>query len=406
MAARSRITVLLLIFLLSTEHSFAVNVKELAPLVNELLSGYRFNSMFSLAVSIPLNQDQNKNQNQNQNQNHGANQIIQEVLKSDHADNVKNKINKGEVYIGSRVVAAEVRRLEKGSDHAESRVVNNLDQLVNSPQVNNNDLLLFYVYASPCVEKCTSYGHTENILKKINRIRHWKSYAVVFSKIFKPKKGQENTKEERIDALERLAWYKVGGGHIGLENIFRCDRTKQSQKLTMQCISCSSNGNVAHKCVSDDPPSATSQSEASASTKMCPQSARGGSSSESGAQDESEWRSVNRRGGRVRRDISCSVEDVSSPQIGLNSGDGNGKVSRGKGKVSKGKGSKGRRGKGRKGKGRRGKGGKGKGRRRKGGKGKGRRRKGGKGKGRRGKGGKGKGSRRGGRSRRRGLDQE
>ncbi|XP_053275438.1 uncharacterized protein LOC128437348 [Pleuronectes platessa] len=394
MAARSRITVLLLIFLLSTEHSFAVNLNELAPLVNKLLSEYRFNGMFSLAVSIPLNQDQNKNQNQNQ----GANQIIQEVLKSDHADNVKNKINKGEVYIGSRVVAAEVRRLEKGADHAESRVVDNLDQLVNSPQVNNNDLLLFYVYASPCVEKCTSYGHTENILEKINRIRHWKSYAVVFSKIFKPKKGQENTKEERIDALERLAWYQVAGGHIGLENIFRCDRkkTKQNQKQTMQCISCSSNGKVAHKCVSDDPPSATSQSEASASTKMCPQPGRGGSSSERGAQDESEWRSVNRRGGRVRRDISCSVEDVSSPQIGFDSGDGNGKVSRGKGKVSKGKGSKGRRGKGRKGKGRRGKGGKGKGRRGKGGKGKGIR----------GKGGKGKGSRRGGRSRRRGLDQE
>ncbi|CAB1459798.1 unnamed protein product [Pleuronectes platessa] len=109
MAARSRITVLLLIFLLSTEHSFAVNLNELAPLVNKLLSEYRFNGMFSLAVSIPLNQDQNKNQNQNQ----GANQIIQEVLKSDHAANVKNKINKGEVYIGSRVVAAEVRRLEK-----------------------------------------------------------------------------------------------------------------------------------------------------------------------------------------------------------------------------------------------------------------------------------------------------
>ncbi|XP_034454211.1 uncharacterized protein LOC117769410 [Hippoglossus hippoglossus] len=336
MAARSRITVLLLLFLLSTEHSFAVDQNKLTSLVNELLSKYRFNGMFSLAVSIP----QNQNQNQNQDQNQGANRIIQEVLNSDPADDVKNKINMDEVYVGSRMVAAKVLKWKYGADHAESRVVDNWDQLYNSTQFNQEDLLLFYVYASPCVEKCTSYGHTENILSRINNIQRWNNYAVVFSKIFKPRNGRENTDQERIEALERLATFKGERGPIGLENIFRCDR---KENKPMQCVSCSSNGQVAHECVSDDPPSA--------STNICPQPGTGDSSSQGGVRGNMN----KRRGDRVRRDISCNTgdsnkgaedapsvdgngsdlrtaEDVSSPQIGFDSGDGNGEVSRGKGK--------------------------------------------------------------------------
>ncbi|XP_053272289.1 probable serine/threonine-protein kinase DDB_G0279405, partial [Pleuronectes platessa] len=76
MAARSQITVLLLLFLLSTEHSFAGTQNKLTPLVKELLSKYRVGGMFSLAVSIPLNQnqDQNKNKNNNMNMNMNKNQ--------------------------------------------------------------------------------------------------------------------------------------------------------------------------------------------------------------------------------------------------------------------------------------------------------------------------------------------
>ena len=368
------------------------------------LCRYRFNGMFSLAVTIPQNQNQNQDQN------------IQEVLTSDPANSVKNKINQDEVYVGSRMVAAKVLKREFGADHAESRVVDNLNQLVNRPHV--NDFLLFYVYASPCVEKCTSSGHTQSILSRIMGIRNWNSYAFVFSKIFKPKKGPGNTDEQRIHALQRLA------GSIGLENIFRCDR----QNNAMQCVCCSSNGQVTHECVSDDPPSASTNIQGNAGRGRGSNNRPGGrvrrdissntgdsssqhiSESNKGAEDAP---SVDGNGNDVATGEAVSVsppgsddgngsdlktaEDVSSPQTGIDSGDGNGKVSRGKGRVSKGKGGKGRKGK-------RGKRGKGKGRR---GKGKGRR---GKGKGRRGKGkgrrGKGKGSRRGGRSRRRGLDQE
>ncbi|CAB1423536.1 unnamed protein product [Pleuronectes platessa] len=103
MAARSQITVLLLLFLLSTEHSFAgtqnkltplvkelLSKNEFTPLVKELLSKYRVGGMFSMAVSIPLNQ------NQDQNQNQVAYQIIQKVIHSDPAKRVKETINNGE----------------------------------------------------------------------------------------------------------------------------------------------------------------------------------------------------------------------------------------------------------------------------------------------------------------------
>ncbi|XP_060923434.1 uncharacterized protein LOC132997427 [Limanda limanda] len=258
MAARSRITVLLLLFLLSTEHSFAVTEDELTPLVDELLSKYRFNGMFSLAVSIPLNQNQNQNQNQNKNQ--GANRDLEEVLGNNTAANVENKINKGEVYVGSRMVAAKSLKRGNVVDHAESRVVDELSQLYDSPQFNPDDLLLFYVYASPCDHKCTNSNHQGNILSKISNIRRWNNWAVVFSKMFKPSDGSANTDKKisealikaRRESLNQLAMSKGEPGSIGLENIFCCDYENHQ----MKCVSCSSDGQVAEKCVSYDPPSA------------------------------------------------------------------------------------------------------------------------------------------------------
>ncbi|CAB1441638.1 unnamed protein product [Pleuronectes platessa] len=225
--------------------------------------------MFSLAVSIPLNQNQIKNQNQNQ----GANRNIEEVLGNNPADDVKNKINMNEVY---------------------------------------------------------------------------------------PKDGSVITDAEHRDSLERL------GEQIGLKNIFRCDRDQNKQ---MKCVSCSSSsGNVAQRCVSD--------------TNTGQQQGTGGSSAQGGDQDG--WQTPKKgKGDRVRRDISYNagdssahisesnkgaeiapsvdengndvgsdegngsdlrtVEDILSPHIGFDSGDGRvskgkGKVSKGKGKVSKGKG--------------------------------------------------------------------
>lgn len=190
-----------------------------------LLCGrYGTGGMFSLAVAVPEGQNQN------------VNQVLQQVFRSDPGNNVKNSLNNNQVYVGSRVIAAKVYRRPGGTDHAESRVV---DQLSRLAVQNRNDLLLFYVYASPCVEKCSSDTHQQSILTRIRGITGWSNHAVVFSKIFKPNTGPGNTDQQRREALQRL------GASVGLANIFRCDGAGWRQ-----CTSCSNNGQVAHYCVS------------------------------------------------------------------------------------------------------------------------------------------------------------
>lgn len=58
---------------------------------------YGTHGMYSLTVRIPFN----KNQNQNIN--------LQQVFNSDPPQHVKDQINKGDVYIGHRVVAATMQ---------------------------------------------------------------------------------------------------------------------------------------------------------------------------------------------------------------------------------------------------------------------------------------------------------
>uniref|UniRef100_A0A8C4DYG6 Uncharacterized protein n=1 Tax=Dicentrarchus labrax TaxID=13489 RepID=A0A8C4DYG6_DICLA len=170
--------------------------------------------MFSLAVSIPDDQNQE------------ISNILQQVFQSDPVEDVKEQLGRNEVYDGKRVVAARPLPLKKKkTDHAESRVADKLVDLFS--RSNENDLLLFYVYASPCVDKCASDSHPKSILGRINQIQQWKNHAFVYSKIFE----SENTRRWVNTALQRL------GTAVGLDNIFRCDR----ENGWMQCISCSSN---------------------------------------------------------------------------------------------------------------------------------------------------------------------
>ncbi|KAF3688111.1 hypothetical protein EXN66_Car003783 [Channa argus] len=229
MAGLCWMPVVLTFFLSAGSSVAAVDQNRLATIVNGILRQYGTQGMFSLAVTVPDNLNQN------------INQVLQQILQSDPADNVKNKVNNGEVYVGTRVVAAKVlKHLTGGADHAESRVVDNLNNLVNGR--NNNDLMLFYVYASPCVEKCSSDTHRLSILERIKPINQWPNRAVVFSKIFRPNTGPGNTDEQRGEALQRL------GSSVGLTNIFRCDGSRQ-----LQCTSCYNErerNNVANYCIS------------------------------------------------------------------------------------------------------------------------------------------------------------
>lgn len=252
--------------------------------------------MFSLAVTIPYDSES---------QMYDTSQV------TDTADDVRDEILKCEVYTGRRVVAATVLRWpdvvdqcpngrvqwrhvltncgqtsmtwgdvkqqcpsavrEGTADHAEYRTLQHLNTLVEN--LNENDLLLFYVLSSPCVKRCTSESSHWNILNSINQILKWKNYAVVFSKVFKPRKGAPIPEQELRGALERLGTHRGSLGSIGLSNIFRCDG-----QPAVQCTSCSNGNQVARYCVSGN----------SEPSYMYPQQGRSDSPSQSGRGDRGE----------------------------------------------------------------------------------------------------------------------
>lgn len=202
---------------------------------------------------------------------------------TDASETVRDKILKCDVYVGKRMVAATVLRwpnvleqcpgermqwpsiLKKCSstpqtwaevkskcpqntiqdgkaDHAEFRTLQNIRTLVSNHREGSNDLLVFYVLASPCDKRCTSETNHWSILQSIKSIKKWKNYAVVFTNIFVPRNGAQIPDKERQGALERL------GNSVGLDNIFRCFKDKGK----MQCINCSSSGAVARLCYSKE----------------------------------------------------------------------------------------------------------------------------------------------------------
>uniref|UniRef100_A0A7N9ANK3 Uncharacterized protein n=1 Tax=Mastacembelus armatus TaxID=205130 RepID=A0A7N9ANK3_9TELE len=115
------------------------------------------------------------------------------------------------------------------ADHAEYRTLQRLSTLVSKR--NENDLLVFYVYASPCAGRCANESDDRNILGLIPSVKKWDNYAFVFSK------------PHLHDTAESV------GGSIGLGNIFRCDGSAGS----IECTSCSTGGDVTQYCYKDNP---------------------------------------------------------------------------------------------------------------------------------------------------------
>lgn len=222
--------------------------------------------MFSLVVSVPYNTNTG---------------LYDASAVTDDSRAVRNRILNCDVYVGRRVVAATVLRWpnvleqcpshqiqwqlnlsrcrprpqtwaavqsncpsntipEGTADHAEFRTLQNINTLVSNHRKGSNDLLFFYVLASPCDKRCTSETNHWNILESIKSIRKWTNYAVVFTNIFVPRNGAQIPDQDRKGALKRL------GNSVGLDNIFRCFKDNGE----MQCINCSSSGEVARPCYS------------------------------------------------------------------------------------------------------------------------------------------------------------
>ncbi|KAM8771998.1 uncharacterized protein AB9X84_006680 [Acanthopagrus schlegelii] len=276
MAGRCWMAVTLCLLLFDGNSLAAVDQNQLAPIVDQILNmytpsyvgsnGVRRNPMFSLAVTIPYDEDTKK----------------YDISQLDDGSSVTGKILNCEVYTSPRVVAATVLKwpevlkqcpdgpvqwpdvvtkcpgvntwadvknqcpgvvkgeLKGRADHAEYRTLQRINTLDSKDY--KSHLLLFYVLASPCDQRCTNEENNLNILESIQDIKNWSNYAVVFSNIFKPRSGHVIPTERLQGALERL------GGSIGLHNIFRCNK----QDGSMHCTSCSSDNQVAHSCVSDE----------------------------------------------------------------------------------------------------------------------------------------------------------
>ncbi|XP_026158868.1 uncharacterized protein LOC113128040 [Mastacembelus armatus] len=270
MATLSWMAVTLALFLSAGNTLAAVDQNQLAGIVNDILNRYRpiqaqnpKRPMFSVAVAVPFN---------------SQTQRFDMTLVPDDGQTVRNSILQNcAVYEGQRVVAATVLRwpevvkqcptalvpwtdvlekccrqsmtwadvknncpeaVSKGrADHAEYRTLQRLSTLVSKR--NENDLLVFYVYASPCAGRCANESDDRNILGLIPSVKKWDNYAFVFSK-----PHLHDTAESVKEALTKF------GNLIGLSNISRCDRSSSSDQ--MECTSCSQGNNVAGYCVSDN----------------------------------------------------------------------------------------------------------------------------------------------------------
>ncbi|KAK2918478.1 uncharacterized protein [Channa argus] len=215
-----------LALLLSAGNSLAaVDQTWLTSIIEGIKDQYPLGNTFSLAVNIPENQELDS---------------LQEVLKDDSADKVKQAVSQGQVYQGSRVVAA-------AQPEALSQVLENMQPLIKSSQGN---FLIIYSEESPCGSTCTNTNEG-SIATKINDVtENWSGYAFVFSKVAA---GPDADMSQLAQSFKQLTISK-----LGLENVFRC---YQPGDDAFQCISCSSGGDVTPSCLANTSPSNQEQSE-------------------------------------------------------------------------------------------------------------------------------------------------
>ncbi|XP_038595661.1 uncharacterized protein LOC119919325 [Micropterus salmoides] len=217
----------MLAFVLSVGNSVdAVTPEILARFVDRILGKYGTDGMFSLAVMIPQNQNQNQDQN------------FQQVFKTDLGNKVRNMMNKNQVYIGNRVVAA---KFLKGADHAELRVLANMQGLLDHHNAEDN-FLLFYVYASPCPQ-CPLNRNWGKLNRRVG------GHAFVFTKLFIPRDSTNFSNTYRDTALTQL------GNAVNRHTIFRCEGGRNN----VRCTSCVDRNNIAQYCYVQPPVSSHNQ---------------------------------------------------------------------------------------------------------------------------------------------------
>ncbi|KAM4594100.1 uncharacterized protein V3H82_026224 [Fundulus diaphanus] len=202
-----RWVVLVLAFFLSPQSSLAaVDENWLKDIVLHIRNEYELGDTYSLAVNVPVNQDPDS---------------LTEVLQDDRADSVKQALSLGQVYQGTRIVAA-------AQSDALARVLEKVQPLIKSSEGN-----VLIVYSE-------GYPKANGIASKITSIiQNWRSYAFVFSKLAEVADADITKRTEEFKQQELSTF--------GLENIFRCYEPDDS----FQCTNCRAGSDVAPSCVAD-----------------------------------------------------------------------------------------------------------------------------------------------------------
>ncbi|XP_038133977.1 protein qua-1-like [Cyprinodon tularosa] len=195
------------VFLSPRSSLAAVDQSWLTNIVENIRNEYPLGDTYTVALNIPVNQDP---------------ESLTEVLNDDPEDKVKQTVSQGQVYQGTRVVAAT-------QSDALARVLQKVEPLIKSSAGN-----ALIVYSE-------GYLKANGIDSQIsNIIQNWGSYAFVFSKVAS---DANNNVLNRDELFKRQAFSK-----FGLENIFRCYETGDS----FQCTNCRNGNGVAPSCVQDE----------------------------------------------------------------------------------------------------------------------------------------------------------
>ncbi|CAI5681439.1 unnamed protein product [Oreochromis niloticus] len=187
----------------------AVDQDWLTNIVAAVKNEYELGDSFSVALNIPQNQDPSS---------------LQEILQNDPADRVRGALSQGQVYKGTRVVAAT-------QSQALSHVLQNIQPFIKSSEGN---VLVIYSENSPI-------SNDKGITLNIGDITHnWSGYAFVFSNVADVPASDTSQLTQSFKHLEIAK--------LGLNNIYRCYEPGDD---TFQCTSCSSGGDVTPECVAN-----------------------------------------------------------------------------------------------------------------------------------------------------------
>ncbi|KAL3066372.1 hypothetical protein OYC64_016346 [Pagothenia borchgrevinki] len=220
MAGLCWMAVVLTFFMSAGDTLADVDESWLTSVIEGIKKEYPLGDTFSVAVNIPENQDID---------------TLQQVFQDDPPDKVKQTVSGGQVYHGTRVVAA-------ARSEAVSQVLKNIQPFIKSSEGN---FLIIYSEVSPCGPTCTTNANQDSTAVEINNvIKNWRGYAFAFSKLGDVPAG---------DTPQIAKSFKnLGISKLGLDKIFRCYTPGDE---AFQCTSCFSDGDVTSSCVANNSPS-------------------------------------------------------------------------------------------------------------------------------------------------------